>query len=73
MNAATSSPLVLGHPDIREDDLGPIALGARDRPLAVANRDHLHVFIRDPELDDALDRDAVVSEQQLVGHGCMIP
>ena len=35
---------------------------------AVADRDHLDVLVGERQLDDPLDGDAVVGEQQFVGH-----
>ena len=61
------------HPDVGQHDVRAIPLGSLDRLLAVAYSDDLHVLVRKRKLDDALDRDAVIGQQQLVGHGYMIP
>ena len=61
------------HPDVGEDDVGTIALHAIDRVLAVSHGDDLDVLVRERQLDDALDRDAVIRQQELVRHGSMIP
>ena len=45
------------------------ALEALDRLIAVADGDHLDVLVREGQLDDALNRDAVVGQQQGVRHG----
>jgi hypothetical protein len=59
----------LGHADVRQDDVGMVRADAFDCLLAVANRDDLDVLVRKGQLDDPLDRDAVVGKQELVRHG----
>jgi hypothetical protein len=49
-------------------DVGTIDGNSGDGLLAVAHGHHVDVFARECELDDALNRDAVVGKQQLVGH-----
>src|SRR5260221_1970992 len=61
--------VALRHPDVREHDVGTIALDAIDRLLTVSHGDDLDVFVRERQLDDALDRDAVIRQQELVRHG----
>ena len=63
----------LGHPDVGEHDIGPIALDALDRVGAVADGDHLDVLVGERQLDDTLDRDGVIGEQELMRHAPMIP
>ena len=46
---------------------GSLGAQALDGLLAVADGDHLHVFIRERELDDSLNGDAVVGKEKLVG------
>ena len=41
--------------------------------LSVSHGNDLDVFVRERQLDDALDRDAVIRKQELVRHGYMIP
>ena len=47
---------------------GRSACDALDGFSAVADREHLDVLVGERELDDPLNRDAVVGEQQLCGH-----
>ncbi len=59
----------LGHADIGEHDVRTIGAHPLDGLTAVADRDDVDVLVRERELDDPLDGDAVIGEQQLVGHG----
>jgi hypothetical protein len=61
--------VALRHADIRENDVRGIRLDPFDGLLAVADGRDLDVFVRECELDDALDRDAVVRQEKLVRHG----
>ena len=61
------------HPDVGKDDVGTVALDVLDGVLAISDGDDLHVFVRERQLDDALDRDAVIRQQELVRHAYMIP
>jgi hypothetical protein len=65
--------VALGHADIRENDVGAIALHPLDRFLPVADGRDLHVLVRERQLDDALNRHAVIGQQELVRHASMIP
>jgi hypothetical protein len=60
--------IAFGHPDVGEDDVRAVALYAIDRVLPVAHRDDLHVLVRERQLDDPLDGDAVVCQQEFVRH-----
>ena len=60
--------VALGHPDVRQHDVGPLGLHALDRLPAVADRQHLNVFVRERQLDHPLNGDAVVGEQQFGRH-----
>ena len=54
-------------------DIVSFALNDVHRLLSVSHSDDLHVLIRERQLDDALDGDAVVRQQELMRHGYMIP
>ena len=56
------------HPDVGQHDVGRIGVEARDRLVAVADGDDLDVLVGERQLDDALDRDAVVGEQKRMRH-----
>ena len=58
----------LGHADVGEHDIGTLRADPLDRLLAVANHDHLDILTSKSQLDYALDRDAVVGEQELMRH-----
>ena len=62
-------PVPLGHADICEDDVRALGFDALHGLLPVANGDDLDVFVREGQFDHALDRHAVVGEQELVRHG----
>ena len=61
------------HAHVGEDDIGTIPFHGIDRGLSVSHGDDLDVFVRERQLDDALDRDAVIRQQELVRHPYMIP
>ena len=61
-------PVPLGHADIGQDDVRAFGLDALDGLLPVSDGDDLDVLVREGQLDHALNRDAVVSEQELVRH-----
>ena len=61
-------PALAGHADVGEDDVGRRGLEAVDGLVAVADGNHLDVFLGEGQLDDALDRDAVVSQQKSMRH-----
>jgi hypothetical protein len=61
-------PVPLGHADVGEHDVGPVGFDALDGLLPVADGNDLDVFVRERQLDHALNRDAVVGEQELVRH-----
>ena len=63
--------VALGHADVGKDDVRAIGDDPLDRLLAVADRRDLDVFVGERELDDALDRHAVVGEKKLVRHGVL--
>ena len=47
---------------------GGSALEPVDRELPVADGGDLNVFVREGQLDDPLDRDAVVGKKKPMGH-----
>jgi hypothetical protein len=57
---------LLGHADVGQDDVWKLDRNAGNRLLAVVHGDDMDVFARERQLDDALNRDAVVGQQQLV-------
>lgn len=57
-----------GHRDVHQHDVGRLAVDGLDSLITVADRNHIDVFIGERELDDPLNRDAVVGEQELVWH-----
>ena len=50
------------HADVGEHDIGRHGVEPRDRLIAVAHSDDLDVFARERQLDDTLNRKAVVSQ-----------
>jgi hypothetical protein len=62
-------PASLGHPDISEHDIGPFDRDTRDGLFAISDGDDLHILSRERQLDDALNRYAVIGEQEFVRHG----
>jgi hypothetical protein len=55
------------HPDVGEHDVGRRRLQTLNRLLAVADRGHLDVLVGERQLDDALNRDAVVGQEEVYG------
>ena len=47
---------------------GAVAPQAFDRLRAVSDGDDIQALVRERQLDHALDRDAVVGQQQLLSH-----
>ena len=47
---------------------GGVRVDARDRLVAVADRDDVDVLVGERQLDDALNRDAVVGEEEGMRH-----
>jgi hypothetical protein len=58
----------LGHADVGQHDVWQFDGNPRDRLLAVSDSYHLHVLAGERQLDDTLNRHAVVGEQELVRH-----
>ena len=60
--------VALGHVDVGQDDVRRIGI-ERDRSPAARRRPrHVDVLVGKRQLDDALDRDAVVGEEKLMRH-----
>jgi hypothetical protein len=57
------------HDDVREDDVGPELLRLRHRVLAVVDGGDSVVLVREGDAHDLLDRDRVVREEKVLGHG----
>jgi len=57
-----------GHPDVGEHDVRRRRLEALNRLFAVADRGHLNVLVGERQLDDALNRHAVVGQKEGVWH-----
>ncbi len=57
-----------GHPDVGEHDVRRRRLEALNRLLAIADRGHLDVLVGERQLDDALNRHAVVGQKEGVWH-----
>ncbi len=68
-NAGDVVAASLRHPDVGQDDVGPLDGNARDGLFPIPDGDHLHVLARERQLDDALNGHAVIGEQELVRHG----
>jgi hypothetical protein len=62
-------PVLPRHHDVREDDVRLELARARERILAVVHRRDLEVLVREGDPDDLLDRDRVVREEEVLGHG----
>ena len=56
------------HADVGEDDVGRIGVQTGDSLIAVAHGDHLDILVGEGQLDDSLNRNAVVGKQKLMGH-----
>jgi len=54
--------------DVGEDDVGRFGRDPLQRGPAVADTHHLHVTSREGQFHDAANRDAVVHDEELVGH-----
>ncbi len=65
--------VALRHADVGQDDVGALGADPLDGLAAVADHDDLDVLVGKGELDDTLDRDAVVGQQKLVGHRTAMP
>jgi hypothetical protein len=60
--------VLLRHDDVAEDHVGADFLGLLDGEPPVADGCHLEVLVGEGQLDDLLDRDAVVRQQDLLAH-----
>jgi len=58
-----------GHDHVGENDVGLRLPGARQRILAVVDGRDLVVLAGEGDADDLLDRDGVIREQKVLGHG----
>jgi hypothetical protein len=56
------------HADVGEDDVGRRFLQLRDRLIAVADRHDPHILVSEGQLDDTLNRDAVVGQKKGMRH-----
>src|SRR4029450_12169665 len=61
-------PVLLGHDDVAQQDVGRRLLNALQREPPVADRHHLEVLVREGQLDHLLDGDAVIGQQDLLAH-----
>ena len=52
--------VALGHVDVGQNDVRRIGIEPIDRQLPISDRRHFNVFVGKRELDDTLNRDAVV-------------
>ena len=57
-----------GHADVGQHDIRRCPVQKGNRLLAVAHRDDQDIFVREGQLDHALDRHAVVGEEKRVRH-----
>ena len=57
-----------GHADVDQHDVGRVRLDSLDRLIAVADGDDLDVLVGEGQLDDALNRHAVVGEKKSLRH-----
>ena len=62
-----------GHHDVGQDHVRLELAGPRDRVLPVVDRGDLDVLVRERDPDDLLDRDRVVREKKVLGHGRVRP
>jgi hypothetical protein len=62
-------PVPLRHHDVGEDDVRLELSRARDGVLSVVDRGDLEVFTRERDAHDLLDRDGVIREEKVLGHG----
>ena len=61
-------PVALGHVDVGQDDVGGVDVEAIYGQLTVSDRRDFDVFVGERELDDALNRHAVIGEKKLMCH-----
>jgi len=61
--------VLLGHHHVGEDDVGLGLARPRQRVLAVVDGRDLVVLVREGDAHDLLDRDGVIREQKVLGHG----
>ena len=62
------------HHDVRQDQVRTLLARARDRGIAVVDHHEAHVLVGEADSHDLLDRDAIVGQQQGLGHdppGCV--
>ena len=60
--------VLLRHDDVAENDVRTDLLDLLDGESAVADGHHVEVLVGEGQLDDLLDRDAVVGKQNLLAH-----
>ena len=60
--------VLLRHDDVREDDVGPHFTELGYGLGAVVHGRHFVVTVRERQLDDFLNRDAVIREEDLLRH-----
>ena len=60
--------VLLGHDDVAENHVRTHFLDPLHGEPAVAHRDHVEVLVGESQLDDLLDRDAVVRQKDLLAH-----
>ena len=68
MWCATSYPVLPGHADIDQHDIGRLRFDALDRLVAVADGDDSDVLVGKGQLDHALNGHAVVGEKKGLRH-----
>ena len=61
-----------GHRHVGQHNVRRLLVDGGDGLVAVTDRHDLDVFVRERQLDDALDGDAVVGEQKLVCHRSLL-
>jgi hypothetical protein len=59
------------HHDVREDDIRPELPGAGDGVLSIVDRGDLEVLSRERDAHDLLDRDGIIREEEVLGHGLL--
>jgi hypothetical protein len=59
------------HHDIRDDDVRPELPGPGDGVLSVVNRGDLEVLACESDAHDLLDRDGIIREEEVLGHGLL--
>jgi hypothetical protein len=60
--------ILLRHDDVAQDEVRPHVLDLLHRQAPVPHRHDLEVLVRERQLDDFLDGDAVVRQQDLLTH-----